>query len=218
VKSKFALVVALVALALGATLVAAQAAVAQTTGPGAGNDVGQDQSAGNTNSSTQSASATADTTQSNSYTPSVGGSAPAPVATPQADSIVTEQQVSATICDRCFNGDVSQSNDADTKANAENSNETDQSNDQSQSAGGGDATGPGAGDDVHQTQSAGNTNSTTQSASSDATTTQSNSSSPSVGGSGTFVSETPSVSLTICDRCFNGEVSQSNDGDTKANA
>ena len=88
--------------------------------------------AGNSNSTTQSGSADATSDQTNTYTPSVGGGGPV---------IVTEAAVapslSATICDRCFNGDVSQTNEADTKATAENENSTEQSNDQEQSGGGG---------------------------------------------------------------------------------
>src|SRR5206468_9539578 len=82
-------------------------------GAGAGDDINQTQSSGNTNSTSETGTANATTDQTNTYTPTV------------------------FFCNRCLNGDVSQSNDADTHANAENNNDTGQSNVQDQSAGGG---------------------------------------------------------------------------------
>ena len=99
----------------------------------------QSQTGSNSNSSSQTATGTATTDQSNTNGGPGGGSID---------------------CTRCFNGDVEQSNEADTSAEAENGNETEQGNDQAQSAGGGDTEGAGAGDVVDQTQSGTNSNST----------------------------------------------------------
>ena len=103
--------------------------------------------------------------------------------------------------DRSNNGDVTQSNEADTSAEAKNGNDTGQANDQTQSADGGDNSGAGSGNDVSQSQSGTNGNGTTQNADATANTRQANVFAPGV---------------IYCNRCFNGNVTQSNQADTSA--
>ena len=79
---------------------------------------------------------------------------------PRRPTATWRARAARSICERCFNGDVEQANEADTSAEAENGNETEQGNDQDQSAGGGGTEGAGAGDNVTQTQSGTNSNST----------------------------------------------------------
>ena len=160
---------------------------------GSAGDIVQSQEGGNENTTDQGADAKAETHQVNIN---------APVSILSSGS---------------NNGDVDQSNEADTKATSYNGNATDQSVDQGQTAqtgGGGDhgygcgchdgynGKGSGSGD-IDQTQDATNANSTTQDATSEATTNQYNVNAPvsilSVGSN-------------------NGDVHQGNDAHTNAAA
>jgi hypothetical protein len=109
------------------------------------------------------------------------------------------------------NGDVQQSNEADTTAWSSNQNATGQSIDQSQSAsaGGSGCDACGSGGDISQNQSGSNENSTHQEAISEATTEQKNLNLPiSVLGFGGH--------SCGCSGSSGGDVTQSNDADTTA--
>jgi hypothetical protein len=145
--------------------------------------LGQDQSATNTNSTSQDAGADASTKQANVNLPvsilSLGSN----------------------------NGDVDQSNEADTKAYADNSNGTDQSVEQDQQAkvdgSRGTSHDKGSGTGIDQSQSAGNDNSTEQGAEATAGTSQLNVNAP--------------ISV-LSWGANNGDVDQHNDATTTAGA
>src|SRR5206468_608900 len=116
--------------------------------------------------------------------------------------------------DRSNNGDVTQSNEADTTARAKNGNETNQSNDQSQSADGGDNSGAGSGNDVTQNQSGTNTNGTTQGAVAGALTGQANLNDSNVSLGGLVRAGLDPAAIIVKDegnRSSNGDVGQSNE-------
>ena len=145
------------ALASGVMILSAGAASAAPEGKVPLDPLGiisQTQEATNENSTTQDAGSTAETRQVNDY-------APVAVLSPGSN-----------------NGDVEQSNEAETKAVAANSNDSEQSIDQDQAAesrDGKDSCGKcGSGGNVEQTQDAANNNTTDQDASANAVTNQSN--------------------------------------------
>jgi hypothetical protein len=145
-----------------------------------GRRIDQDQTASNSNRTDQDANATAETTQ-------VNVNAPVAILSPGSN-----------------NGDVDQSNDATTIAEASNWNDTDQFIGQSQDArAGGRGCCGGSSRGIRQDQSATNDNSTYQDANADASTTQYNVNAP--------------IAI-LSPGSNNGDVSQSNDATTVARA
>ena len=133
-----------------------------------GDDVEQDQDASNSNETDQDADAEATTDQENSYEPSVDD------------------------CDRCFNGNVTQGNTADTSPRPATTTTRTRATRRTRPPAAA-ATRAGSGDDVDQSQDASNANETDQDADANATTNQSNTYAPVV---------------YYCNRCFNGDVTQ----------
>jgi hypothetical protein len=153
-----------------------------------GATITQTQDATNTNTTDQTATANAETTQ-------VNVNAPIAILSPGAN-----------------NGDVDQSNTADTNATAGNSNTTDQSTTQDQDATTSSGCGSCGGGSVSQDQSGENTNDTYQDAEANATTNQYNVNAPisvlSPGANGSSCSNSCGGS--------GGDVNQSNDANTSA--